>query len=270
MNILRKVLVIGSTGATGKHVVRMLLERGDTEVVAVARSKNKLMGLVNPDNVNDDKMKNLSVKETTIANMPLEELRSLVKGCSAVVSCLGHNLDWHGVYHDGYFVKENAEKITSIMPEKGTRFIMMGSDGVAHPDGTTDPKRSLFTRAILGFFRMLLPPVRDQEMAAQHLYDYTVQNPSSACDWTVVRPGDLLNLDEKLVYPVPANRGDYYNVFDHPQGFLFGSNTVFRSDVGHFMVELVTMEEKAFQETYNHKMPAIYNKKDDPAKKQDL
>merc|ERR1712207_57220 len=215
---------------------------------------------------NDDKMKNLSVKETTIANMPLEELRSLVKGCSAVVSCLGHNLDWHGVYHDGYFVKENAEKITSIMPEKGTRFIMMGSDGVAHPDGTTDPKRSLFTRAILGFFRMLLPPVRDQEMAAQHLYDYTVQNPSSACDWTVVRPGDLLNLDEKLVYPVPANRGDYYNVFDHPQGFLFGSNTVFKATWGISWWNLSRWKKRLFKKRTTIKCQQSTTRRTTPTK----
>ena len=85
MSTVRKVLVVGSTGATGKHVVRMLLERGDTEVVAVARSKEKLMGLVNPENTNDEKMKNLDVKETTIASMALEELRGLLKECSAVV-----------------------------------------------------------------------------------------------------------------------------------------------------------------------------------------
>ena len=85
MSIVRKVLVVGSTGATGKHVVRMLLERGDTEVVAVARSEEKLVGLVNPDNVNDENMKNLVVKETTIANMALEELKGLVNESSAVV-----------------------------------------------------------------------------------------------------------------------------------------------------------------------------------------
>lgn len=271
MSTIRKVLVVGSTGATGKHVVRMLLERGDTEVVAVARSKEKLVGLVNPGNVNDEKMKNLDVKETTIANMALEELKGLVKECSAVVSCLGHNMDWKGIYRDGYFVKESAEKITSVMPDKDCRFVMMGSDGVAHPDGKTDPKRSRFDRAVLWLCRMLVPPVIDNEMAALHLYQHTLQNPSSSCGWTVVRPGDLFDRDEAEIYPVnKTNTQHGYDIFDHPQGSLFGDYSTARSDVADFMVDLVTMEEKPFQETYNHKMPVIYTKKDDPAEKQEL
>lgn len=271
MSAVRKVLVVGSTGATGNHVVRMLLERGDTEVVAVARSKEKLMGLVNPGNTNDEKMKNLDVKETTIASMALEELRGLVKECSAVVSCLGHNLDWKGIYHDGYFVKETAEKITSVMPQQDCRFVMMGSDGVAHPDGKSDPKRSRLTRALLWLLRMLVPPVADQEMAALHLYQHTLQNPSSSCDWTVVRPGDLFNRDDADIYPVDtSNKQHGYEIFDHPQGSLFGDNSAARSDVAEFMVDLVTMEEKAYQETYNHKMPVIYSKKEDSADKQEL
>ena len=179
-------------------------------------------------------------------------------------------MDWKGIYRDGLFVKESAEKITSVMPEKDCRFVMMGSDGVAHPDGKTDPKRSRFTRAFLWLLRTLLPPLVDQELAAQHLYQHALQNPSSSHDWTVVRPGDLINLDEKDIYPVRANQRDDYDIFDHPQGSLFGDNSVARSDVAHFMVELVTMDEKAYQETYNHKMPVIYNKKDEPAGKQDL
>lgn len=268
MSIVRKVLVVGSTGATGNHVVRMLLERGDTNVVAVARSEEKLMGIVNPGDVDDEKIKNLDVKETTVASMAVDELTSLVKGCSAVVSCLGHNMDWKGIYKDGYFVKETAEKITSVMPEKGCRFIMMGSDGVAHPDGKTDPKRSRLARGFLWLLRTLLPPLVDQELAALHLYQHTLRNPSSSHEWTVVRPGDLVNLDDASIYPVKANRKDFYEIFDHPQGSLFGDNSTARSDVAHFMVDLVTMEENAYQETYNHKMPVIYNKKDDTAGKE--
>jgi len=268
MSTIRKVLVVGSTGATGKHVVRMLLERGDTEVVAVARSKEKLLGLVNPENINDEKMKNLDVKETTIASMALEELRGLVNECSAVVSCLGHNMDWKGIYKDGFFVKETAEKITSVMPEKNSRFIMMGSDGVAHPDGKTDPTRSRFARALLWMMRMLLPPLVDNEMAALHLYQHTLKNPTSSCYWTVVRPGDLWDRDDADIYPMNKKAGQRYDFLDHPQASLFGGIGTARSDVAECMVDLVTMEEKAFQETYNHKFPVVYSKA--PADKQEL
>jgi hypothetical protein len=256
-NIVRKVLVAGSTGATGKHVVRMLLERGDTEVIAVARSKEKLSGLVNPGNEIDDKMKNLVVKEASIGSMAIDELKSLVEGCSAVVSCLGHNLTFKGIYKDGYFVSETAEKLTSVLPEKSCRLIHMGSDGVANPDGKSDPVRPRFELFILWMFRMMVPPLLDNEMSAMHLYQLSIENPSK--QWTIVRPGDLIDKDEVDIYPVKDTKD--YDIFDHPHGSLFGDNSVARSDVADFMVDLATMEEQAFQEAYNHKMPVIYQKK---------
>ena len=76
-----KILVVGSTGATGKHVVRMLLDQGDTQVVALTRSKDKLLNLLNIG----DKTENLTVKENSIGNLSAEELKDLTKGCSAVV-----------------------------------------------------------------------------------------------------------------------------------------------------------------------------------------
>ena len=76
-----KILVVGSTGATGKHVVRMLLDQGDTQVVALTRSKDKLLNLLNIG----DKTENLTVREDSIGNLSGEELKDLTKGCSAVV-----------------------------------------------------------------------------------------------------------------------------------------------------------------------------------------
>lgn len=223
----------------------------------MARSKEKLIGLVNPGNEIDDKMKNLVVREASIGSMAIEELKSLVEGCSAVVCCLGHNLNFKGIYKDGYFVKETVEKLTSVMPEKDCRYIHMGSDGVAHPDGKSDPVRSRFERLILWLFRMTLPPLVDNEMSALHLYQQSIDNPSKY--WTIVRPGDLVEKDQADIYPIKDTKD--YNIFDHPHGSLFGDNSVARSDVADFMVDLATMEEKAFQEAYNHKMPVIYQKK---------
>ena len=86
-----KILVVGATGATGKHVVRMLLDRGDTTVVAVTRSKEKLMDLLKiNDDTKDDanekkKENNLIVKEAAIVDLSPEELKALTEGCNAIV-----------------------------------------------------------------------------------------------------------------------------------------------------------------------------------------
>ena len=78
-----KILVVGSTGATGKHVVQMLLDRGDTEVIAVARSTDKLMGLMR--NGKEQSVQNLTVKEAGISKLTGDELKVLTEGCTAVV-----------------------------------------------------------------------------------------------------------------------------------------------------------------------------------------
>merc|ERR1719432_423012 len=107
-----KVLVVGSTGATGKHVVKYLLARGDTEVVALTRSEKRLMGLLNLQN----ETSNLRVKEASIGQMTQDELKELTEGCTAVVSCLGHTLTFRGMFREGYFVSEAVKSLTKAMP----------------------------------------------------------------------------------------------------------------------------------------------------------
>merc|ERR1712224_451976 len=226
-----KILVVGSTGATGKHVVRMLLDQGDTKVIALTRSKDRLSSLLN---LKGDETDNLSVREASISDMTLEELKDATKGCSAVVSCLGHHLNFHGMFREGYFVKEAVEKVTAAMPSD-SRYILMGSDGIAHPDGVTDPKRKGFDKFILRLMRWLLPPLVDNELSAKHLYE------SVKKDWCIVRPGDLTDKDEAEIYGENVVTDDY-EIKDHPASSLFGGGSTARSDVARFMVKLATMD----------------------------
>lgn len=254
-----KVFVVGATGATGKHVVRMLLDRGDTTVVAVTRSKGKLLDLLKIDDMKQET--NLIIKEAAISELAPKELTEITEGCGAVISCLGHNLSFQGAYRDGYFLHETVQKLTDSMPKSkakdgsSCRFVLMGSEGVANPDGKTDPDRSYFERSVLFLLRWLLPPVADNEKAALYLY----QNPSF--DWSVVRPGDLFNKEEVERYDCKAEKG--YEVFDHPKGSLFGGHSIARSDVADFMVGLTTTDQKTWEEKYNHKMPVVYGKKEE-------
>ena len=75
-----KVVVVGATGATGKHVVQMLLDKGH-QVVAVARSKEKMSSLL----VQKDYGSNLVIYEASIMDMSTQELKELTEGSSAVV-----------------------------------------------------------------------------------------------------------------------------------------------------------------------------------------
>jgi nucleoside-diphosphate-sugar epimerase len=81
---IKKVLVVGATGATGKHVVQFLLDKGHN-VVAVARSEEKMRSLLKQQDYGN----NLTVKELSISDVEPSEMRELTKGCDAVVRCVG-------------------------------------------------------------------------------------------------------------------------------------------------------------------------------------
>jgi uncharacterized protein YbjT (DUF2867 family) len=76
----KKVLVVGATGATGKHVVQFLLDKGHT-VVAVARSQEKMQSLL----VQKDYGDSLVVKEASISDLTIDDFKELTENCDAVV-----------------------------------------------------------------------------------------------------------------------------------------------------------------------------------------
>ncbi|MDD7913729.1 NAD(P)H-binding protein [Polaribacter ponticola] len=97
-----KILVVGASGATGMHVVEQLLKKGH-KIKIVVRSISKL-----PENwiYNCD----IRITIASILELSKEEINLLVKDCDAVVSCLGHNLTWKGVYGQPRMLVKDAVK----------------------------------------------------------------------------------------------------------------------------------------------------------------
>jgi hypothetical protein len=157
-------------------------------------------------------------------------------------SCLGHNMTFSGMYRDGYFVSNVVKTLCESLPEKGCRFILMGSNGVANPDGS-DPIRPLWERCVLSLLRWLVPPHADNEMAAQYLHDN-----KEKVDWSVVRPTDLIDADVI----------SEYDIFDMTEGPLFGSASATRVNVADLMVRLAV--EDTIWEKYKHAMPVLIDK----------
>jgi putative NADH-flavin reductase len=227
-----KILFVGATGATGKHVVQMMLDRGDS-VVAVVRSKESMLRHLKEANYDDS----LKIHEAAIMDLSHEDLVSLTKDCDLVVSCLGHNVSFKGMFvKDRRLVTEAAKRLTKAMPSS-CKFILMGSDGVAH---TGDPKRGSAERFVLFLLRYLVPPHTDNEKAAAYLRTNT------DFEWAVVRPTNLINEDEAT---------GMYTITEQVETPLFGDQTVSRNNVAHFMVELMSNEKTYAQ--YKHKMPVL-------------
>jgi len=181
------------------------------------------------------------------------------------------------MFLNGFFIRDAVEKITASMPS-GCRFVLMSSVAVTHPDGVTDPKRTLTERSVLFLLRHLLPAHRDNELSAAYLQhngdqkqQQEQQNTQPApFDWCAVRPGELIDREEgegssKINNEEEEENTDGYDVFDRvPAGSLFGGDSAFaitRYDVADFMVRLATMEQNTWNEQYNHKMPVLYQKK---------
>jgi len=245
------VLVIGSTGATGKHVVSQLLQKGHN-VRTIARSKDRILSLLDDivPNTSTTYSKNLQVVEAAILDLSDEDIQKQVDGVDAIVQCLGHNITFKGIYgKPRRLVTDAVKRLTSAIESTSSKqkikFILMGSDGVSNPSGTDD-QRSLTERFVISLLRALVPPHPDNEQAALYLHKNIGQTIPNL-EWTVVRPTDL----------VDGTVGKYV-LYDKPQGSLFGSgNVATRANVAQCMVDLLLADRLWKEQVYQ--MPVIHD-----------
>lgn len=233
-----KVLVVGASGATGRLLVEQLLDR-DIEVNAIVRSFDTL-----PDNSKLFKI------QASVHSLTSSEMANHIKGCNAVVSCLGHNLTFKGMFGSPkLLVTETLQCICKAIKFLGlnhpVKVILMNTTGNSNRDIPETPPLS--QRIIVSILRALLPPHVDNEKAADFLRTQVGQN-NNLIEWTAIRPDALT--DEKNVTA--------YNIQPSPiRNAIFDSGTTSRSNVAHFMVELI-LNDNTWQKWKGH-MPVIYN-----------
>lgn len=151
-----KTLVLGATGATGKHLVNQLLNMG-SEVVAVVRS---------PDRVPDDWKNNgrVTLIEANIDEVSEDQMVKYLGECQAVASCLGHNVSFKGIYGKPRRLVTNAVKLVCSAikrtdADQPITFILMNTVGYRNPD--YDGPRAFKERVVIALLRLLLPPHPD-------------------------------------------------------------------------------------------------------------
>ncbi len=234
------ILVVGATGMTGRSLVEQLRDKGH-EVRAVMRS---------PDKFSADVLKNpnLAVVEAAILDLSDEALAELVANCHAVVSCLGHVMDFRGMFGNPRRLCTDAtqrlcnaiEKSNSPVP---TKFILMNTVGVKNLE--CDGKRAWFERGLLFLLRYALPPHKDNETAAQYLQEKIGRN-SNQIEWSSVRPDSLINADISR-----------YEIRGAPVTGIFSGRPTSRANVAHFMIELI--ENIGLWNQWKFEMPVIMN-----------
>ena len=181
------VLLVGGTGRTGRRVVHQLLERG-ISVRAIVRSGGTLAPAA-------ARSPNLTMIEASLLSLPEEEVQRCLRGCDAVISCLGHVLSLKGVFGPPRDLVTRATSrlcrgIEELSPAAPIRFILMSSVSVTRA-GSLDTRRGYLEKAFLRMLCGVLPPARDNQRAADFLQEkIRARNPF--VEWTAVRPDALL------------------------------------------------------------------------------
>ena len=234
------ILVVGATGKTGRPLVEQLLGK-NYKVRVIVRSSHKLSAevLENP---------NTMVIEASLLDLTDEEMAEHVKDCDVVVSCLGHVPNFKGIFGKPRKLCTDATRrlcnaIEKNRPSKPTKFILMNTVGVQNPD--LGEKRTWFERGLLTLLRHTLPPQRDNETAAEYLHG-TVGKENKHIEWCSVRPDSLIDAE---VSP--------YDIEESPVTTIFSGRPTTRSNVAHFMTELI--ENAELWNTWKFRMPVIMN-----------
>ena len=236
------ILIVGASGATGRLLVEELLNRGQ-EVRVVVRSLESL-----PEKIKSHA--NLFVIEESILDMSHTDMVALVRGCNAVVSCLGHNLTLQGIYgRPRRLVTDAVYRLCNAIhenePPEPIKFILMNTTGNRNKDLVE--RISFGQKCIISLLRLVLPPHVDNEKAAEYLRTKIGQN-HPQIQWVAVRPDGLINEEEVTGY----------KIFESPiRSAIFDAGTTSRINVANFMAKLIKSDKT--WNTWVGKMPVIYN-----------
>ncbi len=234
------VLVVGATGNTGRPLVEQLLAK-NYRVRVIVRSPSKLPAevLKNP---------NTTVIEANLLDLTDEEMAEHVKDRDAVVSCLGHVLNFKGMFGQPRKLCTDAtrrlcEAIEKNKPPKPVKFILMNTVGVRNP--SLAEKRTCIERGLMVFYRQVLPPAMDNETAAAYLRE-SVGKENKHVEWCTVRPDSLINAEVSS-----------YDIKESPVTSIFSGRPTTRSNVAQFMTGLI--ENAELWSTWKFRMPVIMN-----------
>ena len=236
------ILVVGASGATGRQLIGQLLIQGHI-VKAVVRSPEKL-----PESwKSNERVKIISV---SLLDLSDKEMMELTLDCHSIASCLGHNMNWKGIYGQPRKLVTDAVRrlcnaIEANKPESPIKYVLMNTTGNRNRD--LNEPISFAQKCVIGLLRLLLPPHVDNEKAADYLRTQVGQN-NQFIEWTAVRPDGLIDDDEVTDYSI------------HPspiRSAIFDAGKISRINVGHFMANLISDDN--LWNKWKGQMPVIYS-----------
>ncbi len=238
-----KVLVLGASGATGRLVLKQLLDRGiETRIV-----------VRNISGISENHQRNplLEIIVGNISEFDSDQYSALVRSCDAVISCLGHNISLNGIFGKPRKLVtnciENICRAITANPDSKIKLILMST--TAFRNVQKEEKYGLRDRMVLSILYYLLPPQKDNVEAGLYL-PYTIGTENNQIEWVIVRPDTLI--DEGWV--------SEYEIHQSPKRSpVFDSGETSRINVSAFMVNL--LRDNKLWSQWRFKMPVLYNSK---------
>lgn len=198
---IKRVLVIGATGGTGRELVSQALARG-LEVTALVRESAQLQ-LTHP-----------LLKIVRADVLDAESVDAAVRGQDAVLSALGHRR----LFVPSRVQSEGTRNVLRAMEAQGVkRFVCETSLGLGNSVGRMGLLSTFFVLPVILPIYFWDKSRQEQVIAA------------SALEWVIVRPGVLTK---------GAKRGVYQHGFD--AGSYVWTKRIGRADVADFMLNQLT------------------------------
>ena len=157
-----KLLILGATGRTGRHIVTQALEKGHT-ITILARDPSKV-------GIQHDRLR---ILEGDVTNSPA--LGEAMRGQDAVISAIGRGMS----FKSEHLIERSVPGILATMETHGIRRLMFTSAmgvGASYRDAPVMAKL---------FFRTLLRGIYADKAIGEQM----IRN--SALEWTIVQPVQL-------------------------------------------------------------------------------
>lgn len=164
---MTKIAVFGASGTTGRQILRQAVSRG-WHVRAVARSW-------------DGAGENGSALELVKADVLEDDLSKIVSGVDAVISALGLSADPQTLADPPPVYTKGSARIADAMADEGVRRLLVISASFVV---RRDIGPALFRNAALPALDPLFRQMAEMEASLREREDL---------DWTIARPGWLLN-----------------------------------------------------------------------------
>jgi len=236
-----KVLVLGASGVTGKPLIRLLLQLG-YEVKIIVGLTAVIPKVCESNN-------QVKIIYGNINEFEIKAMRKCLSDCFGVVSCLGHNLTFKGIYgKPRKLVTEAVELVVKaaemVEREEPIRFALMNTAGNRNRE--SNEKYTFGEKMVVSLIRFLLPPQSDNEKAALFLQE-KVGKKNVCVEWVVLRPDSLIDIKKVTSY----------KFFPSPiRSAIFKPGKTSRINVGNALVHLLI--DNLLWEKWKYKMPVIY------------